>query len=299
MLLLSKRAMSCGLGNQYDLVGRFFMEHLYLNSGELQLNNPPQYAPFYSVHTAIRSQSSTRIEAMLSVADDAAYRSQILRNAMHFPARWLTRPAYDSDAVQALAHLFREARMGWIPYNWAARVGRVVRGARQVSESVYGRVAEPLRPRRSLRSLAVRSISEQAPNPASRLLLSDRRDRLGRQLVRLDWQLTELDLRTISTAHQIVAAGVERAGVGELHTIFDSDSQWQKRITGGRHHMGTTRMSTNEHDGVVDADCRVHGVDNLFVAGSSVFPTGGYANPTLTIVALALRLADHIKSRLT
>jgi choline dehydrogenase-like flavoprotein len=67
-------------------------------------------------------------------------------------------------------------------------------------------------------------------------------------------------------------------------------------MTGGKHHMGTTRMHVDPKQGVVDPDCRVHGVGNLFIAGSSVFPTGGYANPTLTIVALAIRLADHLKS---
>ena len=70
-------------------------------------------------------------------------------------------------------------------------------------------------------------------------------------------------------------------------------------MTGGKHHMGTTRMHVDAEQGVVDPDCRLHSVANVYLAGSSVFPTGGYANPTLTIVALAIRLADHLKSRLT
>jgi choline dehydrogenase-like flavoprotein len=69
-------------------------------------------------------------------------------------------------------------------------------------------------------------------------------------------------------------------------------------MAGGKHHIGTTRMHADPKQGVVDPDCRIHGLANLYVAGSSVFPTSGYANPTLTIVALALRLADHLKVRL-
>jgi choline dehydrogenase-like flavoprotein len=80
----------------------------------------------------------------------------------------------------------------------------------------------------------------------------------------------------------------------------DADlTTWSPRMIGGHHHMGTTRMSDDPRTGVVDRDCRVHGMANLFIAGSSVFPTGGSANPTLTIVALALRMADHLREQVT
>jgi choline dehydrogenase-like flavoprotein len=67
---------------------------------------------------------------------------------------------------------------------------------------------------------------------------------------------------------------------------------------GGKHHMGTTRMAADPRHGVVDRDCRVHGTDNLYIGGSSVFPTTGHANPTYTLTQLALRLGDHIAARL-
>ena len=79
--------------------------------------------------------------------------------------------------------------------------------------------------------------------------------------------------------------------------VIAPDGRWQERIVGGPHHMGTTRMSSRPADGVVDRDCRVHTVENLYVAGSSVFTTAGHANPSLTILALALRLADHLRTR--
>jgi choline dehydrogenase-like flavoprotein len=89
---------------------------------------------------------------------------------------------------------------------------------------------------------------------------------------------------------------VREAGVGHLDPAFpDEPSAWRRATEGGMHHMGTTRMHVAPQHGVVDESSRVHGTTNLFVAGSSVFPSGGYANPTLTIVALALRLGDHLR----
>jgi choline dehydrogenase-like flavoprotein len=147
------------------------------------------------------------------------------------------------------------------------------------------------------RVVMVRSFAEQSPNYTSRVLLSDKIDRLGRNQARVDWKVNDIDMESIRQAHAVLGTEVERAGVGRLtvRTPFE-DGSWSTQVTGGYHHMGTTRMDADPRHGVVDADCKVHGTSNLFIAGSSVFPTGGYANPTLTIVTLALRLADHLKA---
>jgi choline dehydrogenase-like flavoprotein len=94
---------------------------------------------------------------------------------------------------------------------------------------------------------------------------------------------------------------VARLGLGRFimdNWLIQQDTSWSPKLVGAHHHMGTTRMSKSSQDGVVDKNCKVHTVDNLYAAGSSVFPTGGYVNPTLTILALAIRLADHLKTRL-
>jgi choline dehydrogenase-like flavoprotein len=140
---------------------------------------------------------------------------------------------------------------------------------------------------------------EQAPHRDSRVTLDTDRDRLGCRRASLHWRLSELDKHTAHRGHAILAEEFARSGLGEFRSAMGSiDDPWPDRLRGARHHMGTTRMHADPRRGVVDADGRVHGVANLYVAGSSVFPTSGAANPTLTIVALALRLAAHLRQRL-
>ena len=110
--------------------------------------------------------------------------------------------------------------------------------------------------------------------------------------------MLEIDYRSLRRAVGVLAEGVGAEGVGRVQNYFSDDVQaWSNELQWGWHHMGTTRMHEDPKQGVVDAQCRVHGVGNLFIAGSSVFPTVGKDYPTLTLVALAIRAADHIKGK--
>lgn len=149
-----------------------------------------------------------------------------------------------------------------------------------------------------LDSLVLTTRVESAPNPDSRVTLVRKRDALGMRRVKLDWRLSALDKRSALRAVEIVGAELGRTGLGRLRLdVSERESGWPADTAGGWHRMGTTRMSDDPKLGVVDRHCRVHGMANLFVAGSSVFPTAGSGTPTLTLVALALRLADHLKRR--
>jgi len=134
---------------------------------------------------------------------------------------------------------------------------------------------------------------EQAPDPENRVVLNRTLDPLGQPRAELHWRWGETDRRNLARARLLLVEELARARVGRVVVRPGA-----RLDPSAHHHMGTTRMSLAPRLGVVDPDCRVHGVANLFVAGSSVFPTGGFANPTLTIVALSLRLADHLKARL-
>ena len=139
---------------------------------------------------------------------------------------------------------------------------------------------------------------EQLPNPDSRIQLSAESDSLGMPRVRLNWSLNQLDHHTLLTGQHALAREVGRLGIGRLRIDIDAQQAIPDTVEGDNHQLGTTRMHQSPRHGVVNENCRVHSVDNLFIAGGSVFPTGGSSNPTLTVVALALRLADHLKEQL-
>ena len=139
---------------------------------------------------------------------------------------------------------------------------------------------------------------EPTPYALSRVRLGGEVDALGQRRVEVDWRLDPGDRARAAAVVRLFGAEVGRAGFGRVRSaLADEDADWPAEMFGDQHHMGTTRMDADPARGVVDADCRVHGVGNLFVAGSSVFPRAGAANPTLTIVALALRLGQHLRGR--
>ena len=121
-------------------------------------------------------------------------------------------------------------------------------------------------------------------------MLASGRDALGQPRVELRWRIGPEVTRSVLALQERLATTLRAAGIGELERGED-----EPRYTDASHHMGTTRMSRDRSTGVTDPDCRVYGVDNLYLAGSSVFPTAGHANPTPTIIALSLRLADHLR----
>jgi choline dehydrogenase-like flavoprotein len=145
--------------------------------------------------------------------------------------------------------------------------------------------------------LVVDCLVEQVPDPDSRITLSDRLDEHGLPLPRVDWKISELERRTVAELARTFSGEMKRIGLPE-----PDKPEWLRDhsldaipFTDVAHPTGTTRMADDPKKGVVDPDCGVHGVEGLFIAGSSVFPTGSHANPTLMVVALSIRLADTLK----
>ncbi len=154
-------------------------------------------------------------------------------------------------------------------------------------------------PRWLIRGVKFEAIVEPEPNPESRVTLSSKRDQLGMSRVRVDWRLGTLVQRTFDRTFAILAEELKCSGVAEV--ILDpplEGGEWPSDLVGTWHHMGTTRIHDSPKHGVVDRDCRVHGMTNLYVAGSSIFPTAGANFPTTTITALTLKLSDHIVKKL-
>jgi choline dehydrogenase-like flavoprotein len=135
---------------------------------------------------------------------------------------------------------------------------------------------------------------EQAPNRNSRLMLSEGMNTMGMRKVRLDWSLSALDQRTYEKTASAIAGEVELLGAGRTHNPIAVDGSDTSALIHSNHHLGTTRMSESSEEGVVNPECRLHDVSNVYIIGGSVFPTVSWANPTFTVLALTLRLADHL-----
>ncbi len=287
LLLMANRVRPSGLGNEHDLVGRYFMEHLYMDSAADLRARDGSLSGFYTTGHRV---GGLRVRGILGLDPDLRRREGLT----NFCA------VFDSPSAGLILHegrrLVTDLIRGRAPVGARPRLGYAARHlAVEAARRWAKRVGEP-----PVRLYRAKYLLEQAPNPESRVVLGRERDRLGCPRSELRWRLSDIDERTARRGHDILRHELESAGIGRLRRALDrEDGSWVRRLRGARHHMGTTRMHPDPRRGVVDADGRVHGLANLYVAGSSVFPTSGAANPTLTIVALALRLADHLQRVLT
>ncbi|MDA2917048.1 GMC family oxidoreductase [Nitrospinae bacterium AH_259_B05_G02_I21] len=287
LLLLSNKVQSTGLGNQNDLVGRFFMEHPAMFSGVFLPSDP--HLPLGLYHMV----QGKRTIGALTLAEGVLRREKMVNiSATLIP---VTRLGYyyktSSRGVTSFRHNLRATRQGGAPDDFWKHLRNVLVDTDDVATAIHGKTLNP-------NFLAIRLYNhiETTPNPKSRVTLSDERDRLGQNRARLDWRLSAIDKRSMRRAHEIIGQELGRAGLGRLKVeLGEDDTTWPSSLKGLSHHMGTTRMHVDPNKGVVDENCKVHGISNLFIAGSSVFPTSGPNTPTLTIVALAVRLADHVK----
>jgi choline dehydrogenase-like flavoprotein len=186
--------------------------------------------------------------------------------------------------------------------NWINRARDatvMLRGLPRLLSNVYRRVARRQGPILKTDQLPLYCLVEQTPDPSSRVTLAQKTDALGMPLLRIDWRIGDLERRSVLRLSDLIGSELRRAGLPEhvrnRHLLHDTD--WRSQFIDRAHPSGTTRMSVSPKQGVVDRNCKVHEVDGLYIAGSSVFPTVGHANPTLMIVSLAIRLADWLKRR--
>ncbi|GGI09672.1 FAD-dependent oxidoreductase [Egicoccus halophilus] len=260
LLLNSPDADGRVRGDRGGLVGCCFMEHPHADAGYL-LCDPDLDLSFYT-----REQP---------IAQDATVRAT-------FTFREESRTQRGMNNVTAILREVDETDQASVRSSLPGLAG---------IEQLRGRLQGP---ERTLRAYHVELMAEQLPNAQSRIQVTGaRRDALGQPVSQQSWQLLPRDHDTLRSAMELLAAGLADVGVGRVHSLVHDRQELY--VKGGNHHMGTTRMSEDPAAGVVDPDGRVHGSEGLYVAGSSVFPTGGYANPTFTIVALSLRLADHLR----
>jgi choline dehydrogenase-like flavoprotein len=295
LLLAASGQVNVGLGNQRDLVGRYFMEHPHCNAARALVTDPALLS-FYSFGQGGGHAQGIPVVGCLNQSPER----QRARQLLNFDSLFTLDNVGDSGFA-ALRRIWSAAGHGEWPDHLGADLWKALIDIDDTAAGVMGRLGlREYHP--STVSFRMWCSAEAAPNPDSRVRLGDERDALGMPRIVLDWQLSAQDKRSLLAGHQAVAEELGRTGLGRLQIaewLTADDDSWSPTVEGGHHHMGTTRMSQDPSQGVVDPTSKVHGIANLYIAGSSVFPTSGSANPTLTIVALSLRLAEHLKERLT
>ncbi len=317
LLLLSRRPDGLALGNAHQLVGRCYHDHLQGRSGYLVPSSPRVFEQLGLYD--LRRRNGAYVMGYLKLSAQLQAKERVGNvNCFLFP-----RPPVRQDraieafnALRRLQLLHKRAQealptpglRGSAQQLWHLVCGldyvvkmaaKAATGQQSTAYGIgHGGWSQLRRPGELFSRVELWHSIEQTPRPENRVTLGQRLDPLGRPQLEVHWHWPEEDVEQTLRAQALFARGLERAGLGRVERYFEKDgSPHLERPIGSHHLMGTTRMHADARKGVVDAQCRVHGTDNLYVAGSSVFPSGGYANPTLTLVALALRLADHLKGQ--
>lgn len=293
LLLLSNKVQSMGLGNHHDLVGRFFMEHPHLWSGIYMPAGDHLFdtTALYRIHAV----KGTVIMGKLALEENVLRKEKLLNFCTSIHSRLRPSPRFlpiNSSGTESLNRIRSSLSRGERPQKAWKDLAEILKDFDGIAINFYRK----LRRRKKIRLFRLNIMAEQAPNPESRVSLMNELDALGQHRAQLNWRISSQDMRSIIRSQEILREELRRSDLGELHLELKDDSP-PPNLHGGWHHMGTTRMHLDPKQGVIDENCRVHDVSNLFIAGPSVFPTSGYANPVLTFVALTVRLADHLKSR--
>ena len=284
ILLLSNREESGGLGNRHDLVGRFYMDHLRVEGAATAFVRDD------SIFDAVINDfnvNGVRYEPLICPTDKMQRRDKTLNWSVQVSKMY---PKAE-DWLVAARDIRDALRDGKWPDDLATKAWAVISDLDSVAAGMYHRF-QP-------KPLSFLCRCECAPYPDSRITLTSERDQLGQNKVQRKWLVTDREKRTVRKAMQLLGEELGRLGLGRVKLpdwLLQDNDDWPKLWGSGNHQLGTTRMASDPKKGVVDANCRVHSVDNLYIAGSSVFPTSGYTHPTLTVGAIALRLADHLRA---
>lgn len=288
-LLMLSDSEGVGIGTGKQWTGRYLQDHPVVELLEVD----PAHRSWLQDRTSHLHSGRRRVWPKVRLAPAAQEAERLVS------ANAVLVHEYDDPALDAVRRLATGLRRRRPPEDLRQDLGLALRAVGPAVRTGWRRWVRGLSSGRPASGVRLQVWLEQVPDPDSRLVLGDATDRLGLRLPRVDWRVSEAEMRTSRTMARWVADDLEAAGVATTRPLpaMTDDAAWRASVTDAFHPAGTTRMSLRPEDGVVDADLAVHGVAGLYVSGASVFPIAGYVNPTLTIVALSLRLADHLASR--
>ncbi len=293
LLLLSRDVHTQGIGNRFNLLGRYYMSHI---NSKIQVQFSEKEPIIWDYQ---QFPNGTYYQHSIAIREDKRKQYGLLNQRFFVERPNFSDPSHQSSILSATYLAKSLINRQKISQDFAAHIKNIVVDPQSILSFLYKWITQRTLSKNKLPSVIVgsksnlytlRMDSEQTPNPNSQVTLSDRKDCFGLNQLKVDWHCSELDISSIQKSVQILNYALDNCGVGKVVSVPKIGS-----VPQGGHHLGTTRMSSTPENGVVDENCKVHDLNNLYVASSSVFVTSSYANPTLTVVALAIRLADHIK----
>lgn len=280
--------LSDGLGNDRDLVGRYFQDHPNAHVGSIETASPGVLLDRYSLLYRKPFRYWAKMGAAPRLQEERRILNGIANLKFDFGA---------DSGLEAAKRLYRAARRREAPTDAGRDLVRVGRDLPDLARA-YRRFRRGLSPASTSARIALQIHVEQAPDRESRVRLGTELDPLGQPVAQVDWRVGDQDVETAQVIAETVGEELARLGVGRVRfTEWLDAADTARGFSGAYHYMGTTRMSDDPARGVVDRDCAVHGIAGLYCCGGSVFPAGGVANPTLAMAALAIRLADHLKDQ--
>lgn len=318
LLLASTEEKNCGLGNERDLVGRFYQSHLEGHVGELAVAPGGAARMDYS-----RDPQGIYCRRFMALSPEAQRRDHLAGLILRPTHAKVADPRHGHSVLSAMflvkgmllpeyarsmnsTEQAEATRLGWGVGLHLRHIGNVVRGAPALTRFAARWTRRRVLARRKLPSVfladpagryALEINAEQAPDPESRVSLGEQHDAQGQRRLIVDWRVSEADRRRV--LHGVALADRAFRGAGVARIVLPDPEAAAAALTRiGGHHIGTARMACSPHTGVVDADGQAFDVAGLHVLGAAAFPTSGAANPTLTIVALAVRMAEHLAGRL-
>jgi len=283
LLLLSRDRRPAGLGNENDLVGRNFLEHpAAIEGAELYVwKDGPGHEFFSKAGKGLQPKGYPAVPAA----------------GTRLPASLAGPPRADPvSVVLGLAISEAAQRRHRLPQFWVVPSEGPFSDPDRERETKEVLSALNVGKDRPFSRIGLTFAIEQRPNASSRVMLGSERDPLGEPVAVLDWRIDAQERTALKRCLALLGDAVARAGIGRMRLNIDPESERSWVPVGGAHLMGTTPMGVNPKASVVDRNGRLHSLRNAYLAGSSLFPTSTYGNPTYTIVALALRLGDHLKA---
>lgn len=281
--------LNANIGNEHDLIGRYFMEHPTIDGLTLK-PSPTLSLKFYH----LQEINNVNISGNLSLSEDILKREKLTNIQAGLIPRSKIFLSTGVDSFHILKHALNKKE---IPDHLLDHIGNILSDIDLIAETTSSKKFGKsfIDSAYDFEAYSSDSMIEQTPEFNNRVTLSPHKDKFGQKLVNINWKLSEFDKNNYWRAAKILAENLTSMGYGHTHlrkTI--SERLFGDQMGFSHHHMGTTRMSANEKKGVVDKNCKMFNKENFYIAGSSVFPTGGNVQPTLTITALAIKLANHL-----